>query len=154
MRLNCVESFYAFLLRFRSEGSEEDGRPAMANPHVGSATHDQADCKGQSTTAKAPCKGSAYGRRHHPRSGRKGQPPAARPQVAAARYKATWGSPAARATTCKDGRWQERPPARAALARGGAASPRGAARRLQRLPTPKACSATTCAGQRRRRRRR
>ncbi|RZS22860.1 hypothetical protein BHM03_00055690 [Ensete ventricosum] len=51
MRLNRVESFYAFLLRFRSEGSEEKGRPATASPHVAPATHGQA-------AAKAPCKGA------------------------------------------------------------------------------------------------
>ncbi|RWV81088.1 hypothetical protein GW17_00057526 [Ensete ventricosum] len=51
MRLNRVESFYAFLLYFRSEGNEE-GRPITASPHAGSATHGQA-------AAKAPYKGAA-----------------------------------------------------------------------------------------------
>ncbi|RZS16324.1 hypothetical protein BHM03_00048317 [Ensete ventricosum] len=46
MRLNRIESFYAFLLRFRSEGSEEQGRPATASPHAGPATHGQALAKG------------------------------------------------------------------------------------------------------------
>ncbi|RWV78711.1 hypothetical protein GW17_00060271 [Ensete ventricosum] len=32
MRLNCVESFYAFLLRFHNKGSEEVGRPPTAKP--------------------------------------------------------------------------------------------------------------------------
>ncbi|RZS25271.1 hypothetical protein BHM03_00058448 [Ensete ventricosum] len=32
MRLYRVESFYAFLLRFRNKGSEKEGRPATANP--------------------------------------------------------------------------------------------------------------------------
>ncbi|RZS27845.1 hypothetical protein BHM03_00061373, partial [Ensete ventricosum] len=32
MILNRIESFYAFLLRFRSEGSKEEGRPATASP--------------------------------------------------------------------------------------------------------------------------
>ncbi|RWV84644.1 hypothetical protein GW17_00053628 [Ensete ventricosum] len=32
MRLNRVESFYAFLLRFRSERSEERGRPTIVRP--------------------------------------------------------------------------------------------------------------------------
>ncbi|RWV94233.1 hypothetical protein GW17_00043244 [Ensete ventricosum] len=82
-----------------------------------------------------------------------------RPQVAAARCKASRGSPVARATAYKGGRWQEEPPAGAAPARGGVASPRGATRGQQRLPqgrmpTPTTCNATTCAGQRRRRRRR
>ncbi|RWW61031.1 hypothetical protein BHE74_00031927 [Ensete ventricosum] len=54
MRLNRVESFCAFLLRFPSEGSEE-GRLATTNPHAGSTTHGQA-------VAKAPYKGVAsYG---------------------------------------------------------------------------------------------
>ncbi|RWV87360.1 hypothetical protein BHE74_00052374 [Ensete ventricosum] len=42
MRLNRVESFYAFFLRFRSEGNKEEGWPATASPHVGLATHGQA----------------------------------------------------------------------------------------------------------------
>ncbi|RZS28739.1 hypothetical protein BHM03_00062391, partial [Ensete ventricosum] len=50
MRLNRVESFYAFLLHFCSEGNEE-GRPATASPYVGPSTHGQA-------AAKAPCKGA------------------------------------------------------------------------------------------------
>ncbi|RZS13865.1 hypothetical protein BHM03_00045490 [Ensete ventricosum] len=45
MRLNYVESFYAFLLCFRSEGSEEEGWPATASPHAGSATHGQVVAK-------------------------------------------------------------------------------------------------------------
>ncbi|RRT35069.1 hypothetical protein B296_00047949, partial [Ensete ventricosum] len=45
MRLNYVESFYAFLLCFRSEGSEEEGWPAMASPHARPATHSQAVAK-------------------------------------------------------------------------------------------------------------
>ncbi|RZS04903.1 hypothetical protein BHM03_00035300 [Ensete ventricosum] len=51
MRLNHVESFYAFLLHFRSEDSEEEGRPTTASPHARLATHGQA-------AAKAPCKGA------------------------------------------------------------------------------------------------
>ncbi|RWW70984.1 hypothetical protein BHE74_00021309 [Ensete ventricosum] len=50
MRLNRVESFDVFLLRFRSEGSEEEGQPATASPHVGPAAHGQA-------AAQAPYKG-------------------------------------------------------------------------------------------------
>ncbi|RWW60613.1 hypothetical protein BHE74_00032389 [Ensete ventricosum] len=58
MRLNRVESFYAFLLHFCSEGSKEEGRPATASPHVGPATHGQA-------AAKAPHKGvGGYGQGH------------------------------------------------------------------------------------------
>ncbi|RWW19823.1 hypothetical protein GW17_00016086 [Ensete ventricosum] len=84
-------------------GSEEEGQPATASPHVGSATHSQAECKGQPTTVKCPCKGATshgqsplqgqspagmagacrggtYGRRQHPQPGRRGQLPAVRPQ--------------------------------------------------------------------------
>ncbi|RRT68347.1 hypothetical protein B296_00012516 [Ensete ventricosum] len=50
MRLYRVESFYVFLLHFRSKGSEEEGRPATASPHAGLATHSQA-------ATKAPYKG-------------------------------------------------------------------------------------------------
>ncbi|RZS29234.1 hypothetical protein BHM03_00062941 [Ensete ventricosum] len=32
MKLNHVESFYAFLLHFRSEGNEEEGQQGMARP--------------------------------------------------------------------------------------------------------------------------
>ncbi|RWV91930.1 hypothetical protein GW17_00045741 [Ensete ventricosum] len=45
MRLYRVESFYTFLLRFRSKGSEEEGRPATTSPHAGPATHNQAAAK-------------------------------------------------------------------------------------------------------------
>ncbi|RWW64055.1 hypothetical protein BHE74_00028731 [Ensete ventricosum] len=51
IRLNHVELFYTFLLRFHSEGSEE-GRPTRASPHAGPATHGQ-------VATKAPCKGAA-----------------------------------------------------------------------------------------------
>ncbi|RRT40293.1 hypothetical protein B296_00034580, partial [Ensete ventricosum] len=34
MRLNRIESFYAFLLLFRSEGNEEEAQLGMARPHV------------------------------------------------------------------------------------------------------------------------
>ncbi|RZS03499.1 hypothetical protein BHM03_00033685 [Ensete ventricosum] len=42
--------------------------------------------------------------------------PAARPQVVATHCKVVRGSPTARATACKGGHWQERPPAGAAPA--------------------------------------
>ncbi|RWW41354.1 hypothetical protein BHE74_00053160 [Ensete ventricosum] len=45
MRLYRVESFYAFLLRFRSEGNEEEGRPATTRPHARPATDGQAAAK-------------------------------------------------------------------------------------------------------------
>ncbi|RRT37325.1 hypothetical protein B296_00016916 [Ensete ventricosum] len=52
MRLNHVESFYAFLLRFRSEGNEEEGQQGMARPPI----------RGRSAIAKAPYKGAvSYG---------------------------------------------------------------------------------------------
>ncbi|RZS19863.1 hypothetical protein BHM03_00052314 [Ensete ventricosum] len=50
MRLNRIELFYVFMLCFHSEGSEEEGRPATANPHVGPTTHGQVGC------GQAPCK--------------------------------------------------------------------------------------------------
>ncbi|RWW68728.1 hypothetical protein BHE74_00023741 [Ensete ventricosum] len=109
-------------------------------------------CKGAVGCGQAPCKGrplavavaprartaaaspqgaaasSQAARACCPRSDHKRQPPATRPQVAAAHCKAARGSPAARAAACKGGRWQERPPAGAAPAQGGAARPRGVAR--------------------------
>ncbi|RWW35696.1 hypothetical protein BHE74_00059333 [Ensete ventricosum] len=38
----------------RAKGSEEEGRPATTSPHVGPATHGQADCKGLPTTVEGP----------------------------------------------------------------------------------------------------
>ncbi|RRT66406.1 hypothetical protein B296_00002601 [Ensete ventricosum] len=37
MRLNRVESFYAFLLCFHNEDNEEEGWPTTTSPHVGPA---------------------------------------------------------------------------------------------------------------------
>ncbi|RWW59072.1 hypothetical protein BHE74_00034028 [Ensete ventricosum] len=87
MRLNRVESFYAFLLRFRSEGSKERGRPAMARPSTRAADHGHTPCRGgrprlaplqgRSATTKAFCGGSHL---------RKAVvPPTARPQGVAVR---------------------------------------------------------------------
>ncbi|RWW35602.1 hypothetical protein BHE74_00059450 [Ensete ventricosum] len=45
MRLNRVESFYAFLLYFCSERSEE-GRPTMTMPPARVAGHGQGPCRG------------------------------------------------------------------------------------------------------------
>ncbi|RWV80138.1 hypothetical protein GW17_00058624 [Ensete ventricosum] len=44
MRLNRVESFYIFVLRFRSEGNEEEGQQGMARPPA----------RGRPIAAKAP----------------------------------------------------------------------------------------------------
>ncbi|RWW41405.1 hypothetical protein BHE74_00053115 [Ensete ventricosum] len=107
MILNRVESFYALLLHFRNEGSEE-GRPATVSPHAGSATHGQADYKGQPATTKAPYKGG----RPRPKP-LAGAAPTARPQGAAPRP----GLPPARATA----------PVGAAPAQGGTIRPLGAA---------------------------
>ncbi|RWV78059.1 hypothetical protein GW17_00061035 [Ensete ventricosum] len=89
MRLNRVESFYTLLLHFHSEGSKEEGRPATASSHAGSATHGQAGYKGQPAaeggrpaTATAPCRGSR----------------------ARTRCEAVRGSPVTRAAACKGGR--------------------------------------------------
>ncbi|RWV77636.1 hypothetical protein GW17_00061509 [Ensete ventricosum] len=111
MRLNHVESFYAFLLCFCSEGSEEEEQPATTIPHARPATHGKAGCKGQPVAAKTPCKVAA-GHSQSPLQGRL--------QGLVARCEATRGSSAARAAACKGGRscrgsararWH-RPPAR------------------------------------------
>ncbi|RRT56774.1 hypothetical protein B296_00022147 [Ensete ventricosum] len=60
IRLYRVESFYAFLLCFHSEGSEEEGWPATASPYAGSTTHGQAATKANSQRATSR-RGSAYG---------------------------------------------------------------------------------------------
>ncbi|RZS23016.1 hypothetical protein BHM03_00055857 [Ensete ventricosum] len=72
MRLNHVESFYAFLLRFRSEDNEEEGQPGMARPFAkGAVGCGQAPCKGRSPA------GATAARRHDRlRPARKGLPPA------------------------------------------------------------------------------
>ncbi|RRT44163.1 hypothetical protein B296_00031898 [Ensete ventricosum] len=46
MRLNHVESFYMFLLHFRSECNEERGRQAIARPSARVADHGQALYRG------------------------------------------------------------------------------------------------------------
>ncbi|RWW41139.1 hypothetical protein BHE74_00053389 [Ensete ventricosum] len=46
MRLKCVESFYAFLLRFRSKSSKEKGRPTIARPSARATDHDHTPCRG------------------------------------------------------------------------------------------------------------
>ncbi|RWV88416.1 hypothetical protein GW17_00049494 [Ensete ventricosum] len=110
IRLNRVESFYAFLLRFRSEDSEEEGRPATASPHIGPTTHGQVGCKGQPTATKAPasmCGQGCPSMCDRPQPGRRGWLPAARSQGAAPRP----GLPPVRATA----------PAGAAPEQGGTA---------------------------------
>ncbi|RWW46475.1 hypothetical protein BHE74_00047595 [Ensete ventricosum] len=46
MRLHRVELFYAFLLRFRSEGNKERGWVATPRPSARVAGHGQATCMG------------------------------------------------------------------------------------------------------------
>ncbi|RWV93837.1 hypothetical protein BHE74_00044701 [Ensete ventricosum] len=58
MILNRVESFYALLLYFRSEGSEEEGRLAMASPPPAA--------RAVACTGDRSCRGSARVRRHRP----------------------------------------------------------------------------------------
>ncbi|RZR88241.1 hypothetical protein BHM03_00015783 [Ensete ventricosum] len=58
MRLYRVESFYAFLLRFRSE----ERRPAMANPHAGPARpRPRPAHKGRSPVGAVPVGMAVYG---------------------------------------------------------------------------------------------
>ncbi|RRT61180.1 hypothetical protein B296_00027716, partial [Ensete ventricosum] len=66
MRLNRVESFYAFLLCFHSEGSEEEGRLATASPHIGSATHGQVAAKALARRRPVVAKASLQGQRPQP----------------------------------------------------------------------------------------
>ncbi|RWV85771.1 hypothetical protein GW17_00052413 [Ensete ventricosum] len=79
MRLNHVESFYAFLLRFRSEESPCKGQPGMAtaSPLVGAADHLQGGgrlqprppCRGGPTLARPPAKGRPATARASPQRG-------------------------------------------------------------------------------------
>ncbi|RWW73021.1 hypothetical protein BHE74_00019133 [Ensete ventricosum] len=68
MRLNCVESFYAFLLHFHSKGSPYKGQPgmAMASPIAGVATYSGNNPEGTNDYRQQP--------------GRKGLLPTTRPQ--------------------------------------------------------------------------
>ncbi|RWV94918.1 hypothetical protein GW17_00042508 [Ensete ventricosum] len=119
MRLNHIESFYAFLLHFHSEGSEEEGRPATTSTHVVSTTHGQGPLQGGSRQQA---------------------------QVAVARCKAARGNPATRAAACKDGRWgcclQGRPLAGATASRGSTHARR---RRPHARCRPMAAAPTACA---------
>ncbi|RRT34937.1 hypothetical protein B296_00058441, partial [Ensete ventricosum] len=55
MRLNHVESFYVFLLRFRSE---EEGQLGMARPSAkGAVGYGQAPCKGRSPAGATVARG-------------------------------------------------------------------------------------------------
>ncbi|RWW01782.1 hypothetical protein GW17_00035161 [Ensete ventricosum] len=120
MRLNHVESFYTFLLHFRSEGNEEEGREAATNPHVGPATHGQ---------AKGPCKGAIDCSQGQPAReadvARRGSSPHGRPTL-------LMGAAARRGGACEhDKLWPTR--------RGGSC-PRAhslAAQHPQRRPAPR-----------------
>ncbi|RZS22926.1 hypothetical protein BHM03_00055763 [Ensete ventricosum] len=60
MRLNRIESFYAFLLHFLSEGSPFKGQPGMAttNPLAGAASYSQAPpARGRPAAARPPARG-------------------------------------------------------------------------------------------------
>ncbi|RRT31643.1 hypothetical protein B296_00057296 [Ensete ventricosum] len=54
MRLNCVESFYAFFLHFCSKHSEERGQPTTVRSYVGLVGHDLATCKGVADCGQGP----------------------------------------------------------------------------------------------------
>ncbi|RZR73495.1 hypothetical protein BHM03_00024978 [Ensete ventricosum] len=83
MRLYHIESFYVFLLHFHSEGSEEEGRPATASPHVWLATA-RASPKGRPA---APARGGACGKKSRSLIAQRPQrgPAVGRSQGAAAR---------------------------------------------------------------------
>ncbi|RWV80663.1 hypothetical protein BHE74_00058904 [Ensete ventricosum] len=60
MRLNRIESFYAFLLRFCSERNEK-GRPAMARAPAGAVGYGQGPRRGCRTWPGPPVKAIACG---------------------------------------------------------------------------------------------
>ncbi|RWW65361.1 hypothetical protein BHE74_00027342 [Ensete ventricosum] len=89
MRLFRVKLFYAFLLHFYSEGSEEEGRSTTASPHAGSATHGQAAAKASPHAGAAPasmacCSQPARATAAHSGVPAKGQVTGRHTQVAAA----------------------------------------------------------------------
>ncbi|RWW08220.1 hypothetical protein GW17_00028354 [Ensete ventricosum] len=77
------------MLCFRSEGSEDEGRPATASHHAGSSTHGQAGCKANWLQPRPHCKGAAgCGQAPY-----KGRPPAgavARKRAARCERGASW----------------------------------------------------------------
>ncbi|RZS05542.1 hypothetical protein BHM03_00036069 [Ensete ventricosum] len=79
MRLNRVESFYVFLLYFRSEGSPCKGQPGMATacPLAGAADHLQGG--GRLGDGRLQPRPPARGNRLQPRPPAKGRSAAARP---------------------------------------------------------------------------
>ncbi|RZS28831.1 hypothetical protein BHM03_00062478 [Ensete ventricosum] len=171
MRLNRVESFYAFLLCFYSEGSPCKGqqprghdrlRPARKGPRRDRkrqppATRLQeaaARCKAArgSPAARAAACGKPT-RASCPRRDRKRQPPATRLQEAAARCKAARGSPAARAAAGRSGHQQGQRPCKAAPP-AHEVSPEGSnAYRRGGCPHRRCAAPQPAQGQQRRRRR-
>ncbi|RWV83073.1 hypothetical protein GW17_00055368 [Ensete ventricosum] len=82
MRLNRVESFYAFLSRFRSEGNKEEGQQGMARPLArGRLAPSKAPLQRGGRLRLNPLQGAAT-RRGNSRP--QARPTAARPQGAAA----------------------------------------------------------------------
>ncbi|RWV96996.1 hypothetical protein BHE74_00036116 [Ensete ventricosum] len=65
MRLNCIESFYALLLHFRSKGSKERGWPTMARPSTRVVGYGQAPYKGDRPWAGHPQGGDRMWPRPH-----------------------------------------------------------------------------------------
>ncbi|RZS25698.1 hypothetical protein BHM03_00058939 [Ensete ventricosum] len=107
IRLNRVESFYAFLLRFRSEGNEEEGQQGMARPPA----------RGWLATAKAPLQmGSRL--RPGPLQGATARRGTSHP----------WARPAAAKAPLQRGGRLRPGPLQEVTARGGS-SPQGAATR-------------------------
>ncbi|RWW36091.1 hypothetical protein BHE74_00058911 [Ensete ventricosum] len=92
MRLNRVESFYAFLLHFRSQSSKERRQLAMARPSARAAEHGHTPCRGgrpllapiQGRPAVTKVAGAAASKKRlcRPRPGRKGRLAAASSQGA------------------------------------------------------------------------
>ncbi|RWW41308.1 hypothetical protein BHE74_00053214 [Ensete ventricosum] len=85
MRLNRVESFYAFLLRFRSEGSPCKGQPSMAtaSPLARAAGHLQG---GGRLPPRPAHKGAALAHGQIARAAVRGWPAAVRRPQGAADY--------------------------------------------------------------------
>ncbi|RZS15271.1 hypothetical protein BHM03_00047083 [Ensete ventricosum] len=112
MRLNRIELFYAFLLRFHSKGNEEEGQQGMARPHArGWPAAAKAPLQWGGRLRPSPPQGQQPARGDHPEGQhppasttgcandqaargniRKGLPPATRPQGAAARDAPARGS--------------------------------------------------------------
>ncbi|RWV90851.1 hypothetical protein GW17_00046910 [Ensete ventricosum] len=106
IKLNRIESFYAFLLHFCNKRNKDRGQPAMARPYAGVADHGLATCTRATDCSQGPLQ----------RSDRLRPRPLAKGRLDAARASPQGLSPIVAAAACghnhlQRGARKERPPA-------------------------------------------